>query len=104
MSVNEEFSNDIEKGLVISQAPTDAEGPLHRGDTVTLTVSKGPEMLPVPNVVGLSKDEATKKLESAGFVVQSENLLWGVFNSVYSQNPAGGQLAPRGSTITISMV
>ena len=104
VSVNEEFSNDIEKGLVISQAPTDAEGPLHRGDTVTLTVSKGPEMLPVPNVVGLSKDEATKKLESAGFAVQSENLLWGVFNSVYSQNPAGGQLAPRGSTITISMV
>ena len=36
---------------------------LGKGDTVTLTVSKGPEMITVPDVTGKNVDDAKKKLE-----------------------------------------
>jgi beta-lactam-binding protein with PASTA domain/predicted Ser/Thr protein kinase len=42
------------------------------GSTVTLNVSSGPAIVAVPDVANLSEDDATKRLESAGFKVNPE--------------------------------
>ncbi|WP_030707388.1 Stk1 family PASTA domain-containing Ser/Thr kinase [Streptomyces sp. NRRL F-2580] len=71
------------------------------GDTVTLTVSKGPRLLPVPNVTGQDVDAARKALEAAGFKVKVERPFLSFSNTVDSQSVLGGLNAPEGSTITI---
>ena len=81
-----------------------ATGQLYRGDTVTLTVSKGPEMVDVPSVEGLSKAAATDKLEKAGFTVKVQTFLGGVLDEVRAADPQAGTSAPKGSTVTILVV
>jgi eukaryotic-like serine/threonine-protein kinase len=45
---NEEYSNTVPKGLVISQEPA-PETAVQKGDTLTITLSKGPEQQPPKN-------------------------------------------------------
>ncbi|MFE2478467.1 Stk1 family PASTA domain-containing Ser/Thr kinase [Streptomyces sp. NPDC001194] len=71
------------------------------GDTVTLTVSKGPRQIPVPNVTGQEADVARKTLEAAGFKVKVERPLISFSNTVDAQSVPGGQSAPEGSTIVL---
>ncbi|WP_374773593.1 Stk1 family PASTA domain-containing Ser/Thr kinase [Streptomyces sp. NBC_01310] len=71
------------------------------GDTITLTVSKGPRQLPVPNVTGQDVDTARKTLEAAGFKVKVDRPLISFSNTVDSQSVLAGLNAPEGSTITI---
>ncbi|MEE1755093.1 Stk1 family PASTA domain-containing Ser/Thr kinase [Streptomyces sp. SP18CS02] len=72
-----------------------------RGDTITLTVSKGPRMADVPDVTGRKVDDATRELESAGFRVKVEKKFPFLGDTVESQSVDGGRQAPEGSTITI---
>ena len=39
---------------------------VERGDKIDIVLSKGPEMVKMPSVVGLSKNEALNKLEKVG--------------------------------------
>ncbi|MGW0367175.1 Stk1 family PASTA domain-containing Ser/Thr kinase [Streptomyces sp. NPDC002990] len=71
------------------------------GDTVTLTLSKGPRQLPVPNVTGQDAEVARKALEAAGFKVKVDRPFLSFSNTVEAQSVPGGQNAPEGSTITI---
>ncbi|MEU9148397.1 Stk1 family PASTA domain-containing Ser/Thr kinase [Streptomyces sp. NPDC048349] len=71
------------------------------GDTVTLTLSKGPRQLPVPDVTGQEVDAARKALEGAGFKVRVERPFLSFSKTVESQSVAGGQNAPEGTTIVI---
>ncbi|MDR6864559.1 Stk1 family PASTA domain-containing Ser/Thr kinase [Phycicoccus sp. 3266] len=96
------FSTDVAKGSVISQTP--AGGTLYRGDPVKLVVSKGPEMVAVPDVQGKQEAEAEKILTDAGFKVQKDRFMGGVFGTVRSQSPAGGGKAPKGSVVTLVIV
>jgi serine/threonine-protein kinase len=97
----EENSDTVPTGGVIRQEPRD--GTLFRGDTVRLVVSKGPVLVDVPNVVGQQVEEARRILEAAGFTVDVRRALGGFFGTVRLQDPAGGQ-APKGSTITVTIV
>ena len=101
-ATKQEFSTDVPKGSVISQAP--ATGTLFRGEQVVLVVSKGPEMVKVPDVEGRQLDEARKILEAAGFKVEVDNFMGGIFGTVRSQDPAGDSEAPKGSTVTLVVV
>lgn len=103
---SEAFSDTVPAGTVMDQSPR-AGSTAHRGDTVQVTVSKGPEMLPVPNVLQMKADKAKKALEDAGFTVTITYPLGGhPLNTVYDQTPAGGngKTAPHGSAITLSVV
>ncbi|MFB8243847.1 Stk1 family PASTA domain-containing Ser/Thr kinase [Streptomyces sp. NPDC055952] len=96
-------SAEFEQGEVAAQSPK-ADGRVAEGDTVTLTVSKGPEMIKVPDVVGDSVDDATRALEEAGFEVDEDRGLLGLFgDTVKGQSVEGGERAPEGSTITIEI-
>ena len=96
------YSSSVPKGSVISQSP--ADGTLARGESVTLTVSKGPEMVSVPKVEGLSRSAATSKLEDAGFKVSVQTFVGGPLDEVRASRPGGGSSAPKGSTVTILVV
>ncbi|MFF8396124.1 Stk1 family PASTA domain-containing Ser/Thr kinase [Streptomyces sp. NPDC016172] len=96
-------SSEYDKGQVVRQTPKPG-GRAAEGDTVTLTLSKGPEMIEVPDVVGDSVDAARQALEGAGFEVDEDRGLLGLFgDEVKSQSVEGGQRAPKGSTITIKI-
>ncbi|MFG2562264.1 Stk1 family PASTA domain-containing Ser/Thr kinase [Streptomyces sp. NPDC048496] len=71
------------------------------GDTVTLTVSKGPRMIDVPDVTGKDVDEATRLLKKAGFEVKVDRPFLSFSDKIASQSVDGGTQAPEGSTITI---
>ena len=96
-------SDEFDKGQVAAQSPK-ADRRVAEGDTVTLTLSKGPEMIEVPDVVGDSVDDARQALEGAGFEVDEDRGLFGIFgDEVKSQSVEGGRTAPKGSTITIKI-
>jgi serine/threonine-protein kinase len=97
------FSETVPKGQVISVEPP-AGATAYRGDTVQLVVSKGPPLVEVPNVVGKNESAARAALEAAGFAVQVNKPLGFVVFGVNSQNPRGGTKAPKGSTVTITVV
>jgi serine/threonine-protein kinase len=101
-ATQQENSDTVPKGSVISQSP--AGGTLYKGDKVTLVVSKGPVMVKVPDVSGKQADEAEQILRTAGFDVKRENALGGIFGTVHHTNPAGGSMAPKGSTVTMVVV
>jgi eukaryotic-like serine/threonine-protein kinase len=71
------------------------------GDTITLTVSKGPRMIDVPDVTGKDVDEATSLLKGAGFEVKVDRPFLSFSDKIASQSVTGGERAPEGSTITI---
>jgi serine/threonine-protein kinase len=99
----ERVNSEFDKGQVAQQTPR-AGREAATGDTVTLTLSKGPEMVEVPDVVGDSVDDAKKALEDAGFQVDEDRGLLGLFgDTVKKQSVDGGDTAPKGSTITIQI-
>jgi len=97
-----QFSDDIPVDVVITAEWLD--DPMNPGDVVRLTLSKGPDLVEVPNVVtGQTIAEARTQLEEAGFTVASNvpGFLEGaVVASV--QDPAAGESVARGSEITVN--
>ena len=62
------FSGDIAAGLVAAQEPQSAVQ-LSRGDVVAFSVSKGPETVELPRLIGLNLADAQKQLTEAGLVL-----------------------------------
>lgn len=96
------FSDDVPVDVVVTADWLD--DPMNPGDTVRLTVSKGPDLVEVPNVVtGQTIAQARTQLEELGFVVSSnvpQFLEGAVVASV--QSPAAGERVERGSEITVN--
>ncbi|MFF5774139.1 Stk1 family PASTA domain-containing Ser/Thr kinase [Streptomyces californicus] len=88
------------KGDIAEQSPGEGTEAAE-GDTVELTVSKGPRMLDVPDVTGRDVDEARSILEEAGFEVKVDRPFLSFSDTVASQSVDGGEQAPEGSTITV---
>ncbi|MGW1291548.1 Stk1 family PASTA domain-containing Ser/Thr kinase [Streptomyces sp. NPDC002533] len=88
------------EGDVAEQSPG-AGTEAAEGDTIQLTVSKGPRMLDVPDVTGRDVDEARSTLEEAGFQVKVDRPFLSFSDKIASQSVDGGEQAPEGSTITI---
>lgn len=88
-----ESSMDVEQGIVISVNPK--AGTLVAKDVqITITISNGKEKKDVPNVVGMSEEDAKKTLESNGFVLgkTSKKKDTSPKGTVISQDPANGRL------------
>lgn len=100
----EAFSDDVAAGLIISSDPAArAEGYFY-GDSVSVVVSKGPEMVTVPEVVSKSEADAKAALEAAGLVVSVNRILGGFFGTARSTDPAAGTSVRKGSTVTLYVV
>ena len=104
IEATEEVFDDSVAGTILSIDPLPG-ATVPKGTVIKATVSKGPVLVEVPNVVNKDLTEATEILEALGFKVESVNKLTVVIlDKVYSQNPAAGSLAPKGSTITLEIV
>lgn len=99
-----EYSDDVKKDRVIRIADREGGGNWQPNDTITLVVSEGPELFAVPNVVGMTRDQAKAAIQDAGFQV-TYNSLWNAvvdsITKVSSQSPS--DKAPKGATITIQI-
>ena len=86
-TVSEEYSDSVKSGSVISASP-DSGTELHWGDSVKLTVIQGARgTADVPNLVGKSKSDAIKTLESLGFEVKTGGL--NILGLVQQQSATG---------------
>lgn len=99
----EAFSDTVPKGAIISQDPA-AGTTAHRGDTINVVVSKGPELVEVPNLTGVQYDKAAKQLEDLGLVAKRENVLGGLFGTVRSQSVEKGEQVTKGTVVTLTVV
>ncbi|WP_194898858.1 Stk1 family PASTA domain-containing Ser/Thr kinase [Catenulispora pinisilvae] len=90
------FSETVPQGSVVAVNPQFAQP----GATVTLTLSKGAQTFPVPNVTGLSEDEAKATLAAAGFDNVEVNK-WFFGDTVHSQQPAAGTYARHKDPVAI---
>lgn len=96
--IREDFSHDIAAGIVIGTEPAPDAGPQPFGATITLVVSKGQDLIPVPNVIGMDRETAIATLQAAGFVAEPTSFLG---SRVSQQSPGPDELAERGSTVSI---
>ncbi len=96
--VTEKFDEAVAAGVVISQDPE--PGTADKGSVVTIVVSKGPPLVPVPEVTGKNVGEAQALVTAAGLVPSVQQLPGGP-GTVLRQSPGGGDKAPKGSTITL---
>ncbi|WP_457971873.1 protein kinase domain-containing protein [Arthrobacter sp. D1-17] len=103
--ITEKFDEEAPAGTVLAQAPAAAAQVKH-GTPVSLTVSKGPQPIPVPDVRGAEQSAAFRTIEAAGLVavvadmtVNDRNIPEG---AVVRQEPASGTLT-RGSTVTLTI-
>jgi len=95
------FDSTVPNGSVIRLETLDDT--VRPGDSVNLVVSKGPDLVEIPDVVGSTIPEATQLLTDAGFTVTLITNVPGPFRSqaeVQSVRP-NDDTAVRGSDITI---
>lgn len=95
------FSNDVPAGKIVGQTP--ASGMFYPGTRVAVTLSKGPDLVPVPKVDGMNEGDARRTLEAAGFQVNVNTVFPFGPRNVTSMSPGGNNLAPRGSKVTINV-
>jgi serine/threonine-protein kinase len=99
-----EYSDTVPEGRVLRQNPSN--GTLFRGDTVTLVVSQGPQLIEVPGgLIASGVDDAKQKLIDAGFVphVVNDSSYIGL-GYVFRTDPPSGTMLPKGSTVTLYLI
>ncbi|MGH2724160.1 MAG: Stk1 family PASTA domain-containing Ser/Thr kinase [Actinomycetota bacterium] len=100
--VDRVFHDTVPEGRVILQIPRpDTE--LEVGEPVDLTVSRGPQPVTVPGVVGFTEEQAADLILGAGLEVNvTEEFSAEVPRGrVISQDPAADAKVPPGSSVTI---
>ncbi|MDU6173987.1 MAG: Stk1 family PASTA domain-containing Ser/Thr kinase [Clostridium perfringens] len=109
-TVNEEYSDSVPRGEVISQSPNANES-VDKGSKVNVTISKGKEIktttLNIPDVSGKSVDEAKSILSSAGVEANAVKgdpaRSEGEAGKVYSQSQKGSLTIKQGEKVTITI-
>ena len=102
VTVVENYDSAVEKGRVISQTPAGGTGQLP-GTNITIVVSKGVQMVSVPNVVGKTESQATASLQNAGFtwIITKEYSTTVASGNVIRQTPESGSALEKGSSVTL---
>lgn len=92
VEVEQVYSDSVEPGVVVSTDPKPG-GRILPGDDVTLTVSRGPEVYDVPDLAGLTVEEAEEALAEVRMVLGRQVLRWSETvpkGQVVRSNPAFG--------------
>jgi eukaryotic-like serine/threonine-protein kinase len=98
----DEFQNREPPGTVIEQDPPAGEE-AEDGSTVKLSVSTGPGTAKVPDVAGLTARHATRKVDAAGFRVESEERFSNDVRAgrAIGTQPEAGTKLEREQTVTL---
>lgn len=101
-TVEEQF-NEAEKNTVIKQEPA-GELKVKRNSTVKLIISKGPEMVKVPDVIGLNVNDAEIEINNAGLNVDiKKDYSDKPVDTVIGQNPAGRESIEKNGTVVLTV-
>ena len=105
VEVKEEYDSKVQEGIVISQ-DIEEKTELKAGEKVIITVSKGIEMVEVPNLIGKSEEDAKKEIEEAGLklntVVTTEDTTK-EDEKIIKQSLDAGSKVEKDSSITITV-
>ena len=93
----EAFSDSVPAGEVIRQDPVSGEE-APRDSEVTVVVSKGPDIVEVPDVRGEDVEDAVRQLEALGFEVDVVGFRFD--RPVRRRGPGPGKEVRRGETVT----
>lgn len=100
----EDTSEAIPEGKVIGIQDRDGGGSWRPGETVSLIVSLGPPLYPVPNLTDMSLADARNALAEAGFGIEYD-ARWDAFpdgfTKVESQTPAAGAMRVRDTVVSV---
>ena len=103
VSGEQTFSDTVDEGDVITARVP--EGTVRGGATLTLVISRGPEPVTVPNVIGMSWSDGKAALTALGFKLTynpgADAPIYSSLIQVASTDPAAGTSLPKGSTISL---
>jgi eukaryotic-like serine/threonine-protein kinase len=103
VTIDREFSERVREDFAIRTVPGEGTE-VTKGTRVRLIVSRGPEQVTVPDVVGLSRESAEARLRDEDFgVTVEEQESDEPEGDVISQSPEGGSSVARGETVTITV-
>ncbi|MDF2944379.1 MAG: hypothetical protein K0S01_3237 [Herbinix sp.] len=100
----EDYSDKFAVGEVIEQYPN-AGNDRELGSEIIITISTGPEAFEIPNVYGLTEEQADKKLTELGLVVVHEYPKSDEIESgrVISTTPERQTKVVKGDTVTVNV-
>jgi len=99
----DEFDDTVSPGVVIGTIPA-ADERIPKGGAITIQVSKGPLMVPIPTVVGVDIVDAKARLADAAFPTPIVNEIWDDVvpaGEVMSCSPDQQTMARHDATITL---
>jgi serine/threonine-protein kinase len=94
----EGFSDTVAPGVVIGTDPAAGQAAA-RDSQVTVIVSKGPELVAVPNLVTMTVEQASAKLAEVGLKPDVKDYAPG--GRVRAQDPAPGTQVKKGAKVTL---
>ena len=98
--VTEEYDSKTVSGRVSKQDPTEGTE-LEKGGTVNLVISKGAEKGTIPDLSGMTAEQAEKAIKEAGFEPQygGNETSEADKDTVSKQDPVAGQERDKGTTV-----
>lgn len=98
--VTEEYSADVVAGRVCKQDP-EADSALEKGGKVNIVISKGVEKGSIPDLSGMTAEQAEKAIKDAGYTPQyaGNEVSEADADTVSKQDPAAGKEADKGTTV-----
>lgn len=97
-------NDQVEQNLVYLQNPK-AETTIRKGDAVILVISSGPVPFEMPNVVGMTADEATAQLQTKNMKITRDRVASTDVQKdrIISQTPAAGNQVTRDDPVTLTV-
>lgn len=101
----ERHDEEADEGIIVEQQPS-ASSRVPRGSEISVVVSLGPDLVAVPDLIGLSPDPARARLANAGLtadpVVREGGT--GTPGTITSTSPPAGQQVARGTVVALTAV
>ena len=97
-------NDQVEQNLVYLQNP-EAETTIRKGDAVILVISSGPVPFEMPDVVGMTADEATAQLQTKNMKITRDRVASTEVQKdrIISQTPAAGNQVTRDDPVTLTV-
>jgi len=97
-------NDQVEQNLVYLQNPK-AETTIRKGDAVILVISSGPVPFEMPNVVGMTADEASAQLQTKNMKITRDRVASTDVQKdrIISQTPAAGNQVTRDDPVTLTV-
>ncbi len=98
------YSDEVESGYIINQS-IQPDTMVAKKTKITLYVSKGKEVITLPNVVGADFEEAKLRLEELGFTVKKIEITEGSYpdNQIIGMAPTAEKAYDRGTLVSLQV-